>query len=79
MTALYAELQSQINDPVHISQNNITVSQDVLIEKSLKLCNILKYEFIFCKPCQELERIIIETIMNLSHTDLITLQEVSYT
>lgn len=78
VTALYAELQSQINDPVHITQNNITVSQDVLIEKSLKLCNILKYEFIFCKPCQELERIIIETIMNLSHTDLITLQEESY-
>nr|XP_012153368.1 PREDICTED: glycerol-3-phosphate acyltransferase 1, mitochondrial isoform X3 [Megachile rotundata] len=75
VTALYAELQSQINDPVTIAQNNITVSRNCLIQSSLKLCDILKYEFIFCKPCQELESVIMETIQNLSHTDIITLQE----
>lgn len=78
MTALYAELQSQINDPVAIAQNNIMVSQNLLLQRSLKLCDIFRYEFIFCTPCQELERIVMETIENLSHTDIITLQEVVY-
>ncbi|CAL7938466.1 unnamed protein product [Xylocopa violacea] len=78
VTALYAELQSQINDPVAIAQNDITVSKDLLIERSLKLCDILKYEFIFCKPCQELERVIIEAIENLSHAELINLPEECY-
>ncbi|XP_076164883.1 glycerol-3-phosphate acyltransferase mino isoform X2 [Ptiloglossa arizonensis] len=75
VTALYAELQSQINDPVAIAQNDITISQDLLIKRSLKLCDIFKYEFIFCKPCQELERIVKETIENLSYMDIITLEE----
>ncbi|XP_053977074.1 glycerol-3-phosphate acyltransferase 1, mitochondrial isoform X1 [Hylaeus volcanicus] len=78
VTALYAELKSQINDPIAIAQNNITVSQDLLIQRSLKLCDIFKYEFIFCKPCQELERIVIEVIENLSYTSIITLQEECY-
>ncbi|XP_043265956.1 glycerol-3-phosphate acyltransferase 1, mitochondrial isoform X1 [Colletes gigas] len=78
VTALYAELRSQINDPVAIAQNNITVSQDLLIHRSLKLCDIFKYEFIFCKPCQELEHIVVEAIENLSYTDIITLQEECY-
>lgn len=76
---MYAELQSQINDPVAIAQNDITISQDLLIKRSLKLCDIFKYEFIFCKPCQELERIVKETIENLSYMDIITLEEVLYT
>ncbi|XP_031842920.1 glycerol-3-phosphate acyltransferase mino isoform X2 [Nomia melanderi] len=75
VTALYAELQSQINDPVATAQNNITVSKDPLIQRSLKLCDILKYEFIFCKPCQELERAVIDAVENLAHMDIITLQE----
>ncbi|KOC63702.1 Glycerol-3-phosphate acyltransferase 1, mitochondrial [Habropoda laboriosa] len=78
VTALYAELQSQINDPVAIAQNNITVSQDLLVQRSLKLCDIFKYEFIFCKPCQDLECVIEETIKNLSYTGIITLQEECY-
>ncbi|KAK9294563.1 hypothetical protein QLX08_010868 [Tetragonisca angustula] len=78
VTALYAELQSKINDPVAIAQNNITVSQDLLIKKSLKLCDIFKYEFIFCKPCQDLECVIVDTIVNLSHKEFIILQEECY-
>ncbi|XP_076382724.1 glycerol-3-phosphate acyltransferase mino isoform X1 [Megalopta genalis] len=75
VSALYAELQSQINDPEAIARNNITVSQDLLIQRSLKLCDILKYEFIFCKPCQDLEHVVVEAIENLSYTDIIMLQE----
>ncbi|XP_032686586.1 glycerol-3-phosphate acyltransferase 1, mitochondrial isoform X2 [Odontomachus brunneus] len=78
ITALYAELQSQINDPVAIAENNITVYEQNLIERALKLCDILKYEFIFCKPCQELTKVIFETIEKISETGLITKEENVY-
>lgn len=78
VTALYAELQSQINDPVAIAEDDITVFRDRLAERALKLCEIFKYEFIFCKPCQELEQVILETIESLSHTDIISLKEEHY-
>ncbi|GAB1860008.1 Glycerol-3-phosphate acyltransferase, mitochondrial [Camponotus japonicus] len=78
VTALYAELQSQINDPVAIAENNITVLQDSLVNRVLKLCNILRYEFIFCRPCQELEDIILETIYKFTHKGIIGKQEKAY-
>lgn len=76
VTALYAELQSQINDPVAIAENNIIVYEQNLIERALKLCDILKYEFIFCKPCQELTKVIFKTIEKISETGLIIKEEV---
>lgn len=76
VSALYASLKSRINDPRAIAENDITVFQTALIEKSLKLCDILKYEFIFCKPCQELEHVICDSIRNLTSTGIISLQEV---
>ncbi|XP_012220470.1 glycerol-3-phosphate acyltransferase 1, mitochondrial isoform X2 [Linepithema humile] len=78
VTALYAELQSQINDPIAIAENNITVYQHNLLERALKLCDILRYEFIFCRPCQELRDIVLETIQNLSHTGIINQKEEAY-
>ncbi|KAL6262598.1 hypothetical protein P5V15_005392 [Pogonomyrmex californicus] len=78
VTALYAELQSQINDPVAIAENNITVFQNILLERALKLCDILRYEFIFCRPCQELADVVLETIQNLSHKGIITQKEEIY-
>lgn len=78
VTALYAELQSQIQDSIAISEGNITFFQDALVQKTLKLCDILRYEFIFCKPCQELEHVIIATIQELSYTGIISLHEDGY-
>ncbi|XP_071625554.1 glycerol-3-phosphate acyltransferase 1, mitochondrial isoform X6 [Temnothorax longispinosus] len=78
VTALYAELQSQLNNPIAIAENNITVLQNSLLERALKLCDILRYEFIFCRPCQELRDIVIETIQNLSHKGIITQKEQVY-
>lgn len=75
-TALYAESQWRVNDPIAIAENNITVSQDLLIQRSLELCDIFSYEFIFCKPCQELKMVVLQAIENLSHRGIITLQEV---
>ncbi|XP_018313534.1 glycerol-3-phosphate acyltransferase 1, mitochondrial isoform X1 [Mycetomoellerius zeteki] len=78
VTALYAELQSQINDPVAIAENNITVLQNSLLERALKLCDILRYEFIFCRPCQELRDVVLETIQNISHKGIISQKEEVY-
>ncbi|XP_050448992.1 glycerol-3-phosphate acyltransferase 1, mitochondrial isoform X2 [Cataglyphis hispanica] len=78
VTALYAELQSQINDPIAIAENNVTVFQGSLIDRALKLCDILRYEFIFCRPCQELEDIILETIYKFTHKGIISKQEKAY-
>ncbi|XP_066581402.1 glycerol-3-phosphate acyltransferase 1, mitochondrial isoform X2 [Prorops nasuta] len=72
VTAMYAELKSQMNDPAAIAENNITFHQYRLLEKTLKICDILKYEFIFCKPCQKLEDVIIETIDKLTNIGIIT-------
>lgn len=41
------------------------VSQSDLLQATLDLCNILRYEFIFCKPCQNLEAMILDCIDNL--------------
>ncbi|KYN23327.1 PREDICTED: glycerol-3-phosphate acyltransferase 1, mitochondrial isoform X2 [Trachymyrmex cornetzi] len=78
VTALYAELQSQINDPIAIAENNIIVLQNNLLERALKLCDILRYEFIFCRPCQELRDVVLETIQNISHKGIITQKEEAY-
>lgn len=75
VTALYAELQSRVHDPTATAPKNITVYRESLVERALTLCDILKYEFIFCKPCQQLEHVILETIQGLCHMDMLTLKE----
>lgn len=42
-----------------------TVLQRDLLSTTLELCNILQYEFIFCKPCQNLEATILDCIDGL--------------
>jgi glycerol-3-phosphate O-acyltransferase 1/2 len=71
ITALYATLKSQINNPKAIAENNIIIPQNVLIENAVTVCDILKYEFIFCKPCQSLEEVISHAIDNILMTGII--------
>ncbi|XP_019771781.2 glycerol-3-phosphate acyltransferase 1, mitochondrial isoform X1 [Dendroctonus ponderosae] len=42
-----------------------TVSQDDLMENALELCSFFQYEFLFCKPCQNLEMVITSCIDDL--------------
>ncbi|XP_020281615.1 glycerol-3-phosphate acyltransferase 1, mitochondrial isoform X2 [Pseudomyrmex gracilis] len=74
VTALCAELQSDNNDEntYPCCDYSKIVNQQKLIERALKLCDILKYEFIFCRPCQMLNDVIQETIQNLTHTGVLT-------
>ena len=71
-------MKSEINDPKAIAENDIYFFQDKVVEKALEVCDILKYEFIFCKPCQDLENVIIDTLGNLNSTGIISLKEEAY-
>lgn len=77
VTALYSLVQEVRADPTKVAvQNNIVINQKDLVDKALRVCDILKYEFIFCKPCQVLEEVIENTINNLAYTGVIVLKEV---
>lgn len=78
MTALYADLKSQMNDPRAIAENDIKIYQDNLVERAIEVCDILKYEFIFCRPCQELEHVIVDVIRGLCSSGIISLIEEAY-
>lgn len=41
------------------------INQGDLLEACLEVCDILQYEFLFCKPCQDLEESLIDCISNL--------------
>lgn len=41
------------------------VAQPDLLQATLELCNILQYEYIFCKPCQNLDAMILDCIDSL--------------
>lgn len=77
-SALYAILKFKMHDPRKIAENDVTVYQDDLVEKALRVCDLFKYEFIFCKPCQDLEHTVVETIRNLTLTGIISLKEEAY-
>ncbi|XP_047366032.1 glycerol-3-phosphate acyltransferase 1, mitochondrial isoform X4 [Vespa velutina] len=67
VTALYAGLKSVKKDPMTLSKEDIiSISEDAFIKKILKLCDILRYEFIFCKPCDTLDNVATNTIRHLS-------------
>jgi len=41
------------------------VSRDHLVSRCLEICSVLQFEFIFAKPCQSLEALILDTVDNL--------------
>lgn len=42
------------------------VYQEDLLSAALDLCNIFQYEFIFCKPCQNLDATILDCIEDMA-------------
>ncbi|CAG9760439.1 unnamed protein product [Ceutorhynchus assimilis] len=60
-------LESVVALALSISISNVnTVSYDDLMEKALELCSLFQYEFLFCKPCQNLENTISSCINDLN-------------
>ncbi|CAB3369445.1 Hypothetical predicted protein [Cloeon dipterum] len=43
------------------------VSRDDLVSRCIEICSVLQFEFIFAKPCQSLETVILDTVENLHH------------
>ncbi|XP_035735110.1 glycerol-3-phosphate acyltransferase 1, mitochondrial-like isoform X2 [Vespa mandarinia] len=67
VTALYAELKSEKKDLMTLSKEDvISIHEDDFLKKILKLCDILRYEFIFCKPCDTLNNVATNIIRNFS-------------
>ncbi|CAH0388969.1 unnamed protein product [Bemisia tabaci] len=52
-----------------------TTTQLDLLQHSLKLCDILQFEFIFTKPCQYLDTIVIQTIEQLATLDILAVKQ----
>ncbi|KAJ8684307.1 hypothetical protein QAD02_020099 [Eretmocerus hayati] len=79
VTAFNAVLLSNMKaDPKAAENNNVLVSQESLVEKARMLCEVLKYEFIFCKPCQDLDQAIVATIERLVTTGIIQKIEAAF-
>lgn len=78
VTALYAELNYDCDKAVMDTNETVTVYQKRLVERALKLCDILRYEFILYRPCQELVDIILDTIQKLLHMGVLNQDEVCY-
>lgn len=41
---------------------DVRLNENDLLEHSLKLCEVLQFEFVFCKPCENLETVISRTL-----------------
>ncbi|KAI1287351.1 Glycerol-3-phosphate acyltransferase 1, mitochondrial [Halotydeus destructor] len=50
----------------------LTMTREDLIKVVLELCNMLKYEFLICKPCQEMEAAFSDTIDGMIASGLLT-------
>lgn len=48
-----------------VDTNSGYVQQEKLVQSCFDLSNILYYEFMFCKPCQDLEEKILDCVDNL--------------
>lgn len=61
-----------------VTLTNKTFSKEELVKKIIQLCDILRYELIFCKPCETLELKIDQIIDELKNALSIKLDEESY-
>ncbi|KAK6621935.1 hypothetical protein RUM44_001742 [Polyplax serrata] len=62
---------------IDCESNKYTVSLDEIIRKSLELCEIFQFEFIFAKPCESLEHVITETVDKLICMNILSTQEIA--
>ncbi|KAI4479543.1 hypothetical protein M0804_010940 [Polistes exclamans] len=61
-----------------VTLTNKTFTKEELIKKIINLCDMLRYELIFCKPCETLELKIDQIIDELKHSFSIKLDEECY-
>uniref|UniRef100_U5EQV3 Putative mitochondrial glycerol-3-phosphate acyltransferase gpat n=1 Tax=Corethrella appendiculata TaxID=1370023 RepID=U5EQV3_9DIPT len=62
------------------NNRNVTgVNKYRLLETCLEFCDILRYEFILCKPCQKLESMLENTFDDLCNREILTKPELQLT
>ncbi|XP_039294035.1 glycerol-3-phosphate acyltransferase 1, mitochondrial [Nilaparvata lugens] len=62
-----------------VAKGQRSIPQDSLLENSLLLCNILQYEFIFTKTCQNLENALLDTINHFQEKEILIVEQENLT
>jgi glycerol-3-phosphate O-acyltransferase len=77
VTALYSLLSTETNSP-HMagSYRMLSFTVEQIQQCALDLCEILQFEFIFTKPCQQLEAAIEDVLTQFKYKEIITCTEV---
>lgn len=71
-TSAFAMMKTELNSPL----KNILLNERDLIDHSLELCEILQFEFVFHKPCQGLEEVLLSTLGDFRTKELLSSSEV---
>ena len=77
MTALYSLLSEDVESPVMAGSYRVLgfSTQDIQ-QRALDLCEILQFEFIFTKPCRQLDTTVEEAILQLKYKEILLCNEV---
>ena len=77
MTALYSLLSEDLESHgMAGSYRVLGFTTEAILQRATELCEILQFEFIFTKPCQQLETTIEEAIMKLKYKEILLCKEV---
>ncbi|KAJ8865776.1 hypothetical protein PR048_033298 [Dryococelus australis] len=69
--ALYPTLLEKLGGIAETGEKSVTVAHDPLLAFCHELFDILQFEFIFCKPCQDLSTLVVEAIDNLKVKEIL--------
>lgn len=59
-----------------MTDTSLYVSNDQLLEQAQLVCDILQFEFLFTKTCQNLETVLSETIDNFVSSEILSQDQV---
>lgn len=57
--------------------DDVKVSEDVIIRHAIEICDILQFEFIFTKPCEQLDYALSDVIDKFKCYEILSTEEVS--
>ncbi|XP_063239985.1 glycerol-3-phosphate acyltransferase 1, mitochondrial isoform X2 [Bacillus rossius redtenbacheri] len=77
-TALYPTLRDALGGIAETGGRRVAVSHDSLLALCHELFDVLQFEFVFCKPCQELGSLVAEAIDGLRAKEILCLPEQEY-
>ncbi|XP_055679469.1 glycerol-3-phosphate acyltransferase 1, mitochondrial isoform X1 [Lutzomyia longipalpis] len=79
-SAMYALLpQDVLNNTATTLNEKISLLEEDILELCHKFCDILRYEFILNKPCQDLDTLLRDTLHKMSDRDLISIPKKMHT